>query len=903
MALASGTRLGPYEILSALGAGGMGEVYRARDSRLGRDVAVKVLPRHLSATPEVRARFEREAKTISQLNHPNICSLFDVGRAPDEAGSGEMDYLVMELVEGGTLAERLEKGPLPTAEVLKMGGQIADALDRAHRAGVVHRDLKPGNVMLTRAGAKLMDFGLARVTGLAGPAGESGVTVGALTRSPTMAQPLTAEGTLVGTFQYMAPEQLEGKEADARTDLWALGCVLYEMATGRRAFGGASQASLISSIMREEPAPISQLVPVAPAGLDRLVRACLAKDPDERIQTAHDVRLHLDWLREAGSSASVTAPVLPARRGVARPIVLAIGVLALVAAGVAVGRLLNAPRASSVVARLTVEAPAGHTPSSEPVQTAISPDGRTIAFVAADSNGTGRLWLRALDATEPRPLPGVENPVMLFWSPDSRKIGFFADGQLRKLAVSGGTSEVICAAADPRGVCWNRNGVILFAPEATGGLFQVSENGGEPVAVTRVDSASGETAHRFPSFLPDGQHFVFASLPARKGLFPIRVGSLGSPESKVVLEALTAPVYADPGFLVYTRGQSIVAQAFDPRGLKLRGEPFPLSEAPAQSNFDSSPRATSSNNGILALTEAGLPNTEVSWFDRGGRPLGKIPLPPGRWGLLSLTLDGQRLAIERATSQLSTDIWTIDVRQPNPSRFTFGPEVNVQPAWSPDGKHIAFTSNRGRGYEIYVKPFEGTGEERRLSRTEGTFANIAGWTQDSRQVTFFQPVRATGWDVWRVDAEGDRPPTPVVQSRFNEFGGVVSPDGKWILYYSDESGRGEAYVQSFPEGGRKVQVSNGGVSATTNYLKWTRGGREVLYFAFDGVTVMACDVETSPTFRAGVPRRLFRMPPTMYGMDVSGDGERFVLSSTVHESSSRAATVVMNWPALLRKPR
>ncbi|MEO5616253.1 MAG: protein kinase, partial [Candidatus Eisenbacteria bacterium] len=618
MPLDNGTRLGPYEIIAPLGAGGMGEVYRARDSRLGRDVAVKVLPRHLSATPEVRSRFEREAKTVSQLNHPNICSLFDVGR------EGETDFLVMELVEGGTLADRLEKGPLATAEVLKLGGQIAEALDRAHRAGVIHRDLKPGNVMLTRAGAKLMDFGLARVTGLSGPAGGSGVSVAALTRSPTIAQPLTAEGTLVGTFQYMAPEQLEGKEADARTDLWSLGCVLYEMATGRRAFAGASQASLISSIMKDEPSPIAQLAPLAPQGLDRVVRACLVKDPDERIQTAHDVRLQIDWLREAGSSASTVAPALPARRGVAQPILLALAALALVAAGVVGGRWLGPSDPISPLARLVVEAPTGYSPATEPVQNAISPDGRMLVFVATDSSGIGRLWVRALDTLAPRMVPGVENPLMPFWSPDSRRIGFWADGQMRKASITGGSPETVCDAADPRGATWNREGVIVFAPNATGPLYRVSENGGEPVAVTRVDSASGESAHRFPCFLPDGRHFLYATLPPRKGLFPIRVGSLGSLESKPVLNADTAPVYADPGFLVYTRGVSIVAQRFDAGRAKLAGDPVVLSEAPIQSNFDSGPRATSSGNGILVLTESGLPNTQVSWLDRNGTPRGVI---------------------------------------------------------------------------------------------------------------------------------------------------------------------------------------------------------------------------------------------------------------------------------------
>ena len=896
MSLAAGTRLGPYEVVAPLGAGGMGEVYRARDSRLGRDVAVKVLPLHLSATPEVRSRFEREAKTISQLNHPNICSLFDVGR------EGETDFLVMELVEGGTLAERLEKGALGTSELLKIGGQIADALDRAHRAGVIHRDLKPGNVMLTRSGAKLMDFGLARVTGLSGPGGGSGVSVAALTRSPTVAQPLTAEGTLVGTFQYMAPEQLEGKEADTRTDLWALGCVLYEMATGRRAFDGASQASLISSIMKEEPAPIAQLAPVAPPGLDRLVRTCLAKDPDERIQTAHDVRLQLDWLREAGSSASAAAPALPARRGIARPVALALAAVALLAAGLVGGRLMS-PRALAPLARLVIESPAGYSPSTEPVQVAISPDGRNVAFVAADSAGVSRLWVRALDTLAPNMIPEVQNPLMPFWSPDSRGIGFFSDGQMRKVSIAGGRPETVCETADPRGATWNRAGVIVFAPNATGPLVRVSENGGETVQVTQVDSAAGESAHRFPCFLPDGRHFLYATLPARKGLFPIRIGSLGSTGSKLVLHADTAPVYAEPGCLVFTRGLSIVAQRFDAGSAKLSGEPVNLCEAPIPSNFSSAPRATTSMNGILALTESGLPNTQISWFDRNGTQRGAIPLPAARWGLLSLTPDGRRIAVERAASAQMTDIWTFDVHQPNPTRFTFGKELSGQPSWSQDGRRIAFTSNRTGTYEAFVSSGDGSGAERQVTRTGGPFANVAGWTPDGRQIIYYRPTPETGWDLWLAEVDGESPAVPLQQTRFNEFGGAVSPDGKWLLFYSDESGRGEAYVRAISGGGRKVQISTDGVTGTSNFVKWSRGGREAIYLGGDGNSVMACAVETVPELRASPPRRLFRLPTGFISVDVSSDGEQWVVSSVARDGSIRAATIVMNWPSLFQKAR
>ncbi|NIV50262.1 MAG: protein kinase, partial [Gammaproteobacteria bacterium] len=484
MSLDPGTRLGPYEIVAPLGAGGMGEVYRARDTRLDRDVAVKVLPQHLSANPEVRARFEREAKTVSSLNHPHICTLYDVGR------EGDTDYLVMELIEGETLAERLAKGALPVAEVLKLGGQIADALERAHRAGVVHRDLKPGNVMLTKSGAKLMDFGLARATGMAGSGSGSDVAMPTATHSPTMAAPLTAEGTILGTFQYMAPEQLEGSEADARSDLWALGCVLYEMATGRRAFEGKSQASLITSIMSAAPAPLSQVAPMSPPGLERLVQACLAKDPADRLQSAHDIRMQLAWLAEGGSQAGVPAPVATRRRSRARLAVTLAAVGWLVA--IVVAAIAWTSRTAPVE-----QAPFFASVSIPPSDTfvalfsggpiALSPDGTRLATVVRRSGervisiydfGTGNTSV--LESTQEANFP--------FWSPDSRWIGFFADGKLRKVEARGGPSQPVANASSGRGGTWSPDGVIVFAPDIFGPLMKVSENGGPATAVTETES-------------------------------------------------------------------------------------------------------------------------------------------------------------------------------------------------------------------------------------------------------------------------------------------------------------------------------------------------------------------------------------------------------------------------------
>jgi len=488
MTLNAGTKLGPYEIVSPLGAGGMGEVYRAKDTRLGREVAIKVLPQHLSSNPEVRARFEREAKTVSAPNHPYICVLYDVGR------EGETDFLVMELIEGETLAQRIAKGPLPIHDVLKYGAQIADALDRAHRAGVVHRDLKPGNVMLTRSGAKLMDFGLARGTGLAGA--RSGSDFSAMTQSPTVAQPLTAEGSIVGTFQYMAPEQLESGAIDGRTDIWSLGCVLYEMATGKRAFEGATQASLISSIMRDEPRAMGELAPLSPPSLERTVKQCLAKDPMDRWQTAGDVRRELEWI--ANSSTQHTAPSVTRRRNLRRSAMgwIAAGVVALVATAYVLGPGRARP-ADRALMRFSLEAPRGAI-LTQPCELALSPDGTTLAFVAADSIGKGSIYIRPLASAEARMLPGTDLGSIPFWSPDSRTVAFFSVGKLRKIAVNGTQPVVLCDAPDARGGAWSKNGVIVFAPNNQGPIVRVSENGGDPRPVTSIANRSSACA----SFTP-----------------------------------------------------------------------------------------------------------------------------------------------------------------------------------------------------------------------------------------------------------------------------------------------------------------------------------------------------------------------------------------------------------------
>src|SRR5262245_55037617 len=627
MPLAAGTRLGPYEIVAPLGAGGMGEVFRAKDTRLGRDVAIKVLPQHLSANPEVRTRFEREAKTVSSLNHPNICTLFDVGR------EGDTDYLVMELVDGETLAQRLARGALPSAELLKLAAQIADALSRAHRAGVIHRDLKPGNVMLTKSGAKLMDFGLARATGLAGAGGTSGLSA-ALSQSPTMAAPLTAEGTIVGTFQYMAPEQLEGKEADARSDLWALGCVVYEMATGHRAFEGRSQASLISSIMSSDPPPIAQLAPLAPAGLDRLVRTCLAKDPDERAQTAHDVKLQLQGIAEegpvAGLPASVTGAATP-RPGRVRLAwsLMAVALLATVGVALAPRWFAHVPAASAVghwnlvlpdAAPLDFFAPSLFG-EGQPALT-ISHDGGRLAYVGRQ-NGTARLFFRRVDEADWHPLAGTEGASQPFFSPDGEWIGFFADDDMKKVAVAGGTPLTIARVSAPRGAVWAKDGRVFFSSRGNlTGFFSVPASGGNPAPY-----AGAPSDLYWPSLLP-GEHWVLGSSGGRRlMLFSLdekKVLTLGvngpiPDESTDTANLLTGtlPRYVRIGHLVYLVGNSLMALPFYPERRRVLGPPTPVVQEVRREGWNGAGQYDVGEDGTLVFAPGadGARSVPV-WADR-----------------------------------------------------------------------------------------------------------------------------------------------------------------------------------------------------------------------------------------------------------------------------------------------
>jgi len=863
----------------------MGEVYKAKDTRLERTVAVKVLPQHLSASAEVRQRFEREAKTISQLSHPHICALYDVGNQDG------VEYLVMEFLEGETLANRLLKGALPSEQTLRFGIEIADALDKAHRQGIVHRDLKPGNVMLTKSGVKLLDFGLAKA--IAPAAKPSGMT-----SLPTMASsPLTQEGTILGTFQYMSPEQLEGKEADARSDIFAFGAVLYEMATGRKAFSGASQASLISSIMKEDPAPIATVAPMTPPAMDRVVRTCLAKDPEDRFQTAHDVKLQLQWIGESSSAAGVPAPVIARRKNRERLAWAAFAVAAIAAALLAVGYVRRAPKPERSL-RATL-------PFPEKMflgEFAVSPDGTRLAFTAAKAGGQPALWVRNLDGALAQPLAGAENVSFPFWSPDGRSIGFFADGKMKRVEASGGTILTICDAERGVGGTWSRDGTIVFAPGPTSFLSKVAAGGGKPVPVTKLDAGRHETAHRYPSFLPGGKHFLY--MAANLGGAPddpgnaVRVGSIDGSSDKVVLPTPANAVYA-AGYLLYVREGSLFAHPFDASRLQTTGEPVPIVPRLGLTNWASFSSFSVSDAGVLVTSPVFAPLTRLLWFDRAGRESGAVG-EPSPFGNHRISPDGKRVAADVYDPVHDTsDIWIYDAASGAGTKLIFGQAHENNATWSPDGGRIAFASDRkakGVHPDMYVKPLDGSKEEP-LAPSDDT-RNPEDWSSDGRFVSFsgvpLHGKRST--QVWVLDT-AEKKAAPFAAEALAQGDSRFSPDGRWIAYDSQESGQTEVYVRSFPSGTKRLQVSKAGGAVPA----WRRDGKELFYMALD-FKIMAVPIAEEGGLHIGTPIALFSIRPgggNVY--DVSADGQRFLVDTLSADPQSPPFDLFVNWPSLVKK--
>ena len=884
MTLSTGTRLGPYEILAPIGAGGMGEVYKARDTRLERTVAVKVLPQHLSSSPEVRQRFEREAKTISQFSHSHICALYDVGR------EGETEYLVMEFLEGETLADRLARGPIPIDQTLRIGVEILAALDAAHRSGIVHRDLKPGNVMLTKSGVKLLDFGLAKLA--AAPV--SGVSQA--TSLPTAlqeSQPLTTRGTILGTFQYMAPEQLEGGEADARSDIFAFGCVLYEMLTGQKAFSGKSQASLISSIMGTDPPPISSIQPMIPASLDRIVKGCLAKEPEHRWSTAHDVMLQLQWIAEGGSLVGLPAPVVARRKNREK---LAWGLFAaalLAAAALAVGFVRRAPKPAPLV-RFDVVPPPEVATMDVP---RISPDGRFLAFDATDMEGKARIWVRALNSLTAQPLAGTDGGVRPFWSPDSRYVGFIADGVMKKVDVTGGPPTKICDAPGGSDGTWSPAGVILWDGSGNDPLYRVSAAGGTRSVAVALDTAKKETSVGWPQFLPDGKHFIYLVTGEKPEDSAYWIGSIDSKDKKMLAPAQTLVQYAPPGQLLFVRDRTLVAQPFDASALKITGEAVPLAEKIGTDNVGLA-RFSVSGNGVLAY-RTGETGGRLLWRDRSGKELDTLG-DPGDYANPTLSPSGDRLAFNLTDPRSGKgDIWIRDLARGVNSRFTLGAGNNVRPVWSPDASAIVFASDRGGAFDLYEKSAKGAGEEKLLLHSDDP-KSPASWTKDGKYVAYSSRNAKTQFDLWALPTSGDKKPMPIAVSPFSEQSAMFSPDGRYVAYVSNESGRDEIYVQTFPEPGGKWQVSNEG----GNDPSWREDGKEIYYRSPDQ-KLMAVEIHGGADFQAGVPQALFPIrirvgnPRNKY--TPYPDGQRFMIAAPLGRDAMSPTTIVLNWPAGLGK--
>ncbi len=887
MSLAPGRRLGPYELAAPIGAGGMGEVWRGRDTRLDRSVAVKILPAGFAEDEERRQRFEREAKTISSLNHPHICTLFDVGR---EDGS---HFLVMELLDGESLADRLQRGPLPLDQVVKLGAQVAEALDAAHRQGIVHRDLKPGNVVLTKTGAKLLDFGLAR-TG-------AGVGLSTSTELPTEARPLTTAGTLLGTFQYMAPEQLEGQEADARTDIFALGALLYEMATARRAFEGKSKTSLIAAILSSQPAPISSVQPVMPPALDHVVRKCLEKDPADRWQSAHDVASELRWIGESGSQAGVPATLSLRRRSRERLAWLLVALLG-VATGLLVFVNLARPPKVSVGFRATLDPPPGTSliPYDE-LGLALSPDGKQLAFVAIGSDGSKGIWVRDLAEMSARAVPETAGAWYPFWSPDGRSLAFFADGKLKKIDLRGGSPQVIADAPSGRGGSWGPGDVILFSPSLRTAIHRVAATGGTATPVTRFEPEK-ETSHRWPHFLPDGRHFVFllrARMAGKPEVGRLMLGSLDSPEATLLIDDATNAEYVEPGYLIYGRSGSLYAWRFDAAGRRLIGQPAPIVKEKA--SFWEAKNLlvfAASDSGVIVYLPEAVPETALRWSDAGGRDLGPLG-PPGFYSTPRIAPDGTKVAYALAEhSQGLTDLWVRDLQYDRTLRLTQKSGQYLIPAWSRDSSRLMFTCQPKGVQDLCVRSLREGGDAEILDESPNWKAP-GSWMPDGKSVLFSEQDPQTNFDIKLLALDGKREARVFLQTPFDERYAEASPDGRWVAYVSNESGRSEVWIRPFSGPFDQWQISTGGGSQA----RWRGDGRELYYVAPDGY-VMAVSIETQPVFRPGAPRKLFQLPErpdrdTPVFEDVTPDGRRFLLNVPVTARSSVGFHLIVNWRSLV----
>jgi serine/threonine protein kinase/Tol biopolymer transport system component len=892
--LSSGTKLGPYEIVSAVGAGGMGEVYRARDSRLDRTVAIKVLPSHHSSDSALRQRFEREARTISQFSHPNICTLHDIGTHDG------LDYLVMEYIEGESLEQRLTKGPVPPQQGLAYGIQIADALDKAHRAGIIHRDLKPGNVMLTKSGAKLLDFGLAKLQE------EVSVMAAALTEMTVETKRLTTEGMLVGTFQYMAPEQLEGKQPDARSDIFAFGAVLYEMLSGKPAFGGKTKASMIAAILSSEPPPLSAVQPLAPPAVERVIKQCLAKDPDERWQSAGDIARELKWIAEGGSQASAQAQTISHRRKLPYLpwAMAAIGVAFAAVFGVLLAN--RTPKTQPLIRSLILPeentTPLIMQDNAGPV--VLAPDGSALAYVAMDSHGQILLWVRKLNEIHARSIPGTDGANFPFWSADSRAIGFFAGGKLKTTALEGGTPSIVCDAPLGRGGTWNSDGTILFAPTFESGLFQASSSGGTPQPVTKLDKSKHDS-HRWPHFLPDGQHFIYLAITHNSPRDPnngIYFGSLDGKENRLLMQSDSQADYSS-GYLLFLRETVLTAQPFNSKTSSLEGSPVPIAEQVLLDPGTWRATISATEGGLLAYLSGGAGANQLTWYDRSGKNIGMAGDKTLNLNHVRISPDGLKIAADLGESL--SDIWIFDVQRAVSTRFTFGPSNSTSPVWSKDGKWIVYNNIERGNLNIYRKSASGMGQAELLFEGNNGVENWpSDLSPDGSRLLYAVGDLVGAAQLWELPLSGnDRKPRPILPSGFITMEARYSPDGRWIAYTSNESGKFEVYVIPSNGSGGKWQISSGGGQQPL----WRRDGKELFYLSSEDKLMSVPIKLNSDSVQADAARPLFSLANSILSVnglvapyDVSPDGKRFVVV-TIEQGKSFPINLVTNWTAALQK--
>jgi len=875
VSLSSGTKLGPYEILSKIGAGGMGEVYRGRDTRLERTVAIKVLPSEFSRHAELRKRLEREARTLSSLSHPHICSLYDVGQ------QNGVDFLVMEYLEGETLEQRLDKGPLLADQVLRYGIEVADALERAHRHGIIHRDLKPGNIMLTKDGAKLLDFGLARAEVPTAPLSET------VTLLETRDDKLTEKGVVLGTFQYMAPEQLEGKEADARTDIFALGAVIYEMATGKTAFSGNNRTSLITAILASEPPAMASLQPLTPLALERVVKICLAKEPDTRWQSAHDLKLQLQWIAEGGSQAGLPAPVASRRRSREKIVWALLALLTVAAVALGVGFLKRAPQPPPRIS-FVINPPPGLVFGAGMNLFAVSPDGHRVAFIPSD----GQIWVQRLDEFAPRKLPGTDGAEAVFWSPDSRFIGFRANSKLKRIDPTRDRPEILCDIDRPYST-WNQDGIAL-AGALNQPITRLKIEDCRRETVTQLDSAHGEFAHAYPVFLPGGRRFLY-SVGSRNTEDPttasaLYIGSLDSAEKRLLLQKASNAGYAS-GYLVTAPAGNLTAQALDLRHMQITGEAFPLREPTLDHNESAAfSRFSVSESGVLVYLPEALIDSRLRWVDRSGKTVGEV-MPPGPFGNMRLSADGKNMLLARFEPGTHRgDLWKFDIDRKIWTRLTsHSAPAGGWAIFSPDQRRIAFSY--GKSGDLYLKDADASGAEELLKSENFIFP--FDWSPDGHFVLFAFWGESGTSGLWVISLIGDRKTAEIASGVASWNSGRFAPDGHSVVYVSERSGRAEVYLQRFPGQDPAWQVSREGGSAP----RWSREGKEIFFLSPDQKMMSA---RVGPDLHTETAKPLFEVNSSLDDTEyeVAPDGRFLMLTPTEH--TAVPLHVVMNWTADLK---